>query len=173
MRPHITLLISAAAALGAPAVAGAWPSNGAAHTTLGAAGQPRAAAAAIPCSKTAIARIVGVDRRLSESITTVRCADLTGDGRRDVAWTKFGGGSGGDVQWGIVYHRGGTRAIVRFNDRERYHSLRIRDRRVLIASAVYAAGDPGCCPSGTRTESTRWNGSRFVKRVVSVKRKAR
>jgi hypothetical protein len=127
------------------------------------------AAASIPCSKAAIARIVTLDR--FESITTIRCADLTGDGRRDVAWSKSGGGSGGDVQWGVVYERAGKRRVARFSGHTHYHALRIRGRRVLIDSPVYRPADPNCCPTGgTRTEALTWNGSRFVKRLFAIRR---
>jgi hypothetical protein len=126
------------------------------------------AAAAIPCSKAAVAGIVHLGR--FESITTVRCADLTGDGLRDVAWSKAGGGSGGDVQWGVVYERGGRRVVARFSGHTHYARLRIRGRRVLIDSPVYRPEDPNCCPTGgTRTESATWSGRRFVKRLVTVR----
>jgi hypothetical protein len=125
------------------------------------------AGAAIPCSRAAIGAIVGLQR--FESITRVRCADLTGDGRPDVAWSKSGGGSGGDVQWGVVYERAGQRRVVRFGGHTHYAHLRLRDGRVLIDSPVYHPADPNCCPTGgTRTESARWNGSRFVKRLVAI-----
>jgi hypothetical protein len=127
------------------------------------------AAAATACSKAAVARIVHLGR--FESITAVRCADLTGDGRRDVAWSKSGGGSGGDVQWGVVYERRGQRRVARFSGHTHYVHLRIRGRRVLIDSPIYRPEDPNCCPTGgTRTESATWNASRFVKRLVAVKR---
>jgi hypothetical protein len=125
-------------------------------------------AAAIPCSKAAIGGIVGLDRY--ESITAIRCADLTGDGRRDVAYSKSFGGSGGDLQWGVVYERGGMRRIARFTGHTHYNHLRIRGRRVLIDTPIYNPPDPNCCPTGgTRTESATWNGRRFVKRLVAIK----
>ncbi len=128
-----------------------------------------AASASVPCSKAAIKKIVRLDR--FESITTIRCADLTGDGRRDVAYSKSGGGSGGDVQWGVVYERRGRRVIVRFTGHTHYARLRLKGRRVLIDSPRYEPADPNCCPSaGSRTESATWNGRRFVKRLVSVRR---
>jgi hypothetical protein len=125
------------------------------------------AAASVPCSKAAIAKIVRLHRY--ESITTIRCADLTGDGRGDVAYSKSGGGSGGDVQWGVVYERAGDRRIARFAGHLHYDKLRLKGRRVLIDSPRYKPSDPNCCPSlGTRTESATWNGRRFVKRLVAV-----
>ena len=126
------------------------------------------ASAAVPCSKAAIARIVHLDR--FESITAIRCAELTGDGRTDVAYSKSGGGSGGDVQWGVVYERGGARRIARFAGHTHYAGLRIRGRRVLIDSPRYRPADPNCCPSaGSRTESASWNGHRFVERLVAIR----
>lgn len=130
---------------------------------------PSPAAASIPCSKAAIAKIVRLDR--FESITTIRCADLTGDGRSDVAYSKSGGGSGGDVQWGVVYERAGDRRIARFSGHLHYANLRLKGMRLLIDSPRYKPSDPNCCPSlGIRTESATWNGRRFVKRLVAVKR---
>ena len=124
--------------------------------------------AATGCSKAQIRGIVGLDR--FESISAVRCYDLTGDGVRDIAYSKNGGGSGGDVQWGIVYHRGGKRRIARFTGHTHYINLRIRSRKVFIDSPIYHPGDPNCCPTGgTRTESASWNGTRFVKRLVAIK----
>jgi hypothetical protein len=126
------------------------------------------AAGAIPCSKAAVARSVHLGR--FESITSVRCADLTGDGHRDVAWSKSGGGSGGDVLWGVLYERAGRREVARFSGQTHYGGLRIRGRRVLIDSPVYRPEDPNCCPTaGMRTESATWNGRRFVKRLVAVR----
>jgi hypothetical protein len=128
------------------------------------------ASAAVPCSKAAIAGIVHLGRY--ETITAIRCAELTRDGRRDVAYSKSGGGSGGDVQWGVVYERGGARRIARFAGHTHYARLRIRGRRVLIDSPRYRPADPNCCPSaGTRTESASWNGRRFVKRLVAVRQR--
>jgi len=127
------------------------------------------AAASIPCSKAAIAKIVRLDRY--ESITTIRCVDLTGDGRSDVAYSKSGGGSGGDVQWGVVYEPAGDRRIARFTGHLHYANLRVNGRRVLIDSPRYKPSDPNCCPSlGSRTESATWNGRRFVKKLVAVTR---
>ena len=131
------------------------------------------AVAAIPCSKAAVAKIVHVDKSRQEAISDVRCADLTGDGRRDVAWTKFGGGSGGDLSWGVIYERHG-RKVVRFEGRSRYHNLRIRGRKVLIDSPIYRPGDSNANPTGgIRVESATWNGRRFVKRLALVKASGR
>jgi len=127
------------------------------------------AAAAIPCSKAAVAKIVHVDTQRQEAITDLRCADLTGDGRRDAAWTKFAGGSGGALSWGIVYEHNG-RKVARFEGHSRYYSLRIRGRRVLVDSPIYRPGDVNANPTGgTRVESATWNGRRFVKRLVFVR----
>lgn len=120
------------------------------------------------CSKAHVGKIVGLDR--FESITAVRCADLTGDGRRDVAWSMSGGGSDGDVQWGVVYERAGQRRVARFTGHTHYNNLRIRNRRVLVDSPIYRPGDPNCCPTGgTRVESATWTGRRFVKRLAAIK----
>lgn len=130
------------------------------------------AAAAIPCSKSAVAKIVHVDTQRQEAITDLRCADLTGDGRRDAAWTKFAGGSGGALSWGIVYEHNG-RKVARFHGHSRYYNLRIRGRRVLVDSPIYRPGDVNANPTGgTRIESATWNGRRFVKRLVFVRRTA-
>jgi hypothetical protein len=126
------------------------------------------AAASVPCSKTAIAKLITHDR--FESITTVLCADLDGNGTRDTAWTLGSGGSGGDIEWGIVYERGAKRHIAHFTGHTHYLKPRIKGRRLLIDSPRYKPSDPNCCPSlGTRTESATWNGKRFVKRLVAVR----
>jgi len=126
------------------------------------------AVAAIACSKATVGRIVHLDR--FQAISQVRCADLNGDGRRDAAWTRSGGGSGGDLWWGVVYERNGSRKVARFDGYSHYFNLRIRGRRVLIDSPIYRPGDVNANPTGgTRTESATWNGSRFVKRLVSSK----
>lgn len=126
------------------------------------------AAAHVPCSKAAITKIVKPDR--SESISAITCGDVTGNGRRDVAWTLSSGGSGGNIEWGVVYERKGTRRIVRFTGFTHYNTLRMKGRRVLVDSPIYTLGDANCCPTGgTRTESAFWTGKRFIKRVIATK----
>lgn len=126
------------------------------------------AAASIPCTKAAISKVIKHDR--FESISTVLCADLDGNGTRDAAWTLGSGGSGGDVEWGIVYERAGKRHIAHFMGHTHYLNPRIKGRRLLIDSPRYRPADPNCCPTlGMRTESATWNGKRFVKRLVAVR----
>jgi hypothetical protein len=126
------------------------------------------AAAHVPCSKAAITKIVKPNR--FESISSIACGDVTNNGRRDVAYTLSSGGSGGNIEWGVVYERKRTRRIARFTGFSHYNMLRIKGPRVLVDSPIYTIGDPNCCPTGgTRTESAFWTGKRFIKRVIATK----
>lgn len=161
LTPSIALLSVLAAALVAPVAA---PATG--ETTRSQAAQ---SLPGVPCGKHSIARIIGIP---AQSIRQIRCADVTRDGRRDVAWIS-GTRNGDPKEWGVVYMRTWEYRVARYGGRgESYFNLRIRGRSVLVDSSVRRASDPGCCPSGgRRTESATWTGTRFVKRVVSIQRR--
>jgi len=137
------------------------------------AGAPATASApAVPqCVDHRVADALSATRH---SVFAIRCADFTGEGVRDVAYMKIADGERPRalvVEWGVVYSTGGGIEIARFTGHARYRNLRVRGRRVLIDSPILRPGGLLAPPtSGVRTEEARWNGTRFVRRLVRLDR---
>jgi len=85
----------------------------------------------------------------------VICHDLTGDGRRDMAFAIASGGTGGAFKF-AVYRRTRSRSgrlgrrfskvIERgFGSKTQ---LRRRGRRLQVFNPIFRDGDPNCCPTG-------------------------
>jgi hypothetical protein len=120
-----------------------------------------------PCTlaaaKAAAATIVrdrgyaGVDRAI--------CADLTRDGRAELAVTFFSGGTAGDTGWAVFVAAGG-RWRVTFRQLQAYKvGLYTRAGDLVEVQPVYRKSDPNCCPTGGFEQRRfHWDGRRF--RVV-------
>jgi hypothetical protein len=95
--------------------------------------------------------------------------DATGDGAADALVFESVGGSGACGTWRLLALAPGADAQTYDRD--------LCDASVEFASgpsglrvieSIFAPGDAHCCPSGTRTTSLAWTGSRW--RVISVDR---
>jgi hypothetical protein len=123
--------------------------------------------AAPPCNKRAArqelathglldAGFVGVDRLI--------CRDFTGDGRRDMAFTRAVTGSAGTIGWGIFIadKRRWRLALVR--EDETQVGIKADGRELLRSRPIHRPGDANCCPTGGATiEAYRFEGGRFAK----------
>jgi len=76
------------------------------------------------------------------------CADLDGDGRVDMAFSVFSGGTAGDTAW-VALRRTATGWRVVYRDLQDYKlSLKREGDDVVVTTPVYRKNDPNCCPSG-------------------------
>jgi hypothetical protein len=93
-------------------------------------------------------------------VDTLICHDLTGDGRSDMAFTIFSGGTAGDIAW-VVLRRtaaGGWR-VVSFQRNAYKVGLRRVGVDLVESQPVYRTNDPNCCPTGGFDHRRfRWNG---------------
>jgi hypothetical protein len=92
----------------------------------------------------------------------VICADLTRDGRTDMAVTIASGGTAGDIAF-VVFRRVGARwkvSLVRSGYKLGLYRV---DGDLVSSQPVYRKSDPNCCPTGG-FDHTRWhwNGTRFA-----------
>ncbi len=87
------------------------------------------------------------------------CADLDGDGRTDMAFSVFSGGTAGDTAW-VALRSTATGWKLVYRDLQDYKVALKRDGRdVVETTPVYRANDPNCCPSGGFDHRRfRWNG---------------
>lgn len=76
------------------------------------------------------------------------CADLTGDGVRDLAATIFSGGTAGDTAW-VVFRADGSRWRLAYRQLHAYKVGLFRSGRDMIESQpIYKKNDANCCPTG-------------------------
>jgi len=92
----------------------------------------------------------------------VICADLTRDGRTDMAVTLASGGTAGDIGF-VVFRRVGAGwkvSLVRSGYKLGLYRV---DGDLVSSQPVYRKNDPNCCPTGG-FDHTRWhwNGTRFA-----------
>jgi hypothetical protein len=92
----------------------------------------------------------------------VICADLTRDGRTDMAVTLASGGTAGDIGF-VVFRRlgpGWKVSLVRSGYKLGLYRV---DGDLVSSQPVYRTNDSNCCPTGG-FDHTRWhwNGTRFV-----------
>jgi hypothetical protein len=97
----------------------------------------------------------GVDRLI--------CHDLTGDGRVDMAFTVFSGGTAGDTAW-VVMRKTARGWTVGFAELHAYKvGLSRRGASLVESQPVYRKDDPNCCPTGGFDHRRlRWTGRRFA-----------
>jgi len=97
-----------------------------------------------------------------KSVDGVICADLTRDGRQDVAVTIASGGTAGDI--GVAVFRStpsGWKVALAFDGYKL--GLKRAGSDLVSTQPIYRKSDTNCCPTGG-FDHTRyhWNGSRFV-----------
>ena len=92
-------------------------------------------------------------------VDTLLCGDFTRDGRVDMAFTVFSGGTAGDTAW-VVLQRTRSGWRVAFKDLRTYKVRVQRTGTELVETTpVYGQDDPNCCPSGGFDHRRfRWNG---------------
>jgi hypothetical protein len=103
----------------------------------------------------------GKFRVVPESITTAICFDFTRDGRRDVAFAIWTGGSAQNVAWAVLVKTPvGWRVAL---TRRGYHfGLQRVGRELVMIQPVYKRDDPNCCPTGGFDKyAYGWTGKRF------------
>jgi hypothetical protein len=119
-------------------------------------------------------RVVDALHASPDSVMAIRCADLTGEGVRDVAYVKRADGDhppGSVIEWGIVYSTGNGIQVARFTGHVRYRNLRVRGQRLLVDSPIVRPDESAYRPTGAvRTEDARWDGTQFVRRLVRIDR---
>jgi hypothetical protein len=98
-----------------------------------------------------------------QGVDRVICADLTGDGKPELAVTFFSGGTAGDTGW-AVFVGGSGRWRVALERLDGYKvGLYVRRGELVDSQPVYLKDDPNCCPSGGFDHrGFRWNGHRFL-----------
>jgi hypothetical protein len=101
--------------------------------------------------------------RYGGGVDTLICRDLTGDGKLDMAFTVFSGGTAGDTAW-VVLRQSGEGWRVAFRQLDVYKVGLTRAGRDLVESMpVYRRNDANCCPSGGFDHRRlHWNGRTFV-----------
>ena len=101
--------------------------------------------------------------RYGGGVDTLICHDFTGDGRVDMAFTIFSGGTAGDTAW-VVLRRTSTGWRVAYRQLSAYKVALTRAGSDLVETQpVYRKNDPNCCPSGGFDHRRlRWNGRTFA-----------
>lgn len=92
------------------------------------------------------------------------CADLTGDGKQEVAIAIASGGTADDVGY-AVYQRVASRwAVVLKGNGYKLGLVRVGEELDLdLSQPVYKKSDPNCCPTGGFDYTRfRYLGHRFV-----------
>ena len=99
----------------------------------------------------------------------VETADATGDGEADALVFESVGGSGACGTWRLIALAAGA-DVVTYERDLCDATMRISSRPVglRVMELVFGPDDPHCCPSGSRTATLEWNGSRW--RVTAVDR---
>jgi hypothetical protein len=93
-------------------------------------------------------------------VDTLICHDFDGDGRVDMAFTVFSGGTAGDTAW-VALRRTATGWTIAYRRLQVYKVVLRRAGSDLVETQpVYLKGDPNCCPTGGFDHRRlRWNGA--------------
>jgi hypothetical protein len=119
--------------------------------------QPAVAKAQV-LSQHALRPLVAIVRN-GGGVDTLLCHDFTGDGRDDMAFTIFSGGTAGDIAW-VALRRTATGWRVDYFRRNGYKiGLRRVGDDLVESQPVYKRNDPNCCPTGGFDHRRlRWSG---------------
>ena len=122
------------------------------------------ARAAVSTTKVVYPNLASSTSRVKPSeLSTVICFDFTGDGRRDIAFSVFSGGTAGDIAWGILVGTGDVGMIVAITRSGYKLNLKRTGRNAVVTQPVYKADDPNCCPTaGFDHVAYRWSGKSFA-----------
>ena len=96
-------------------------------------------------------------------VATLLCGDFTRDGRLDMTFTVFSGGTAGDTAW-VALRRTPTGWRVAHRELQVYKvGLRRAGDDLVETQPVYRKNDPNCCPTGGFDHRRfHWNGRAFV-----------
>lgn len=121
------------------------------------------ARAAVKTTKVTIKSLAGDPMRVEPYyVAEAICFDFTGDGRRDIAFTVWSGGTAGDIAW-VALVRGARGWNVAVTDSGYKLGLRRIERDVVVTRPIYRRTDANCCPTGGFDHyAYRWNGKRFA-----------
>jgi hypothetical protein len=92
--------------------------------------------------------------------------DVTGDGLGDALVFENTGGSGACGTWSVIALAPGADGPTYTKDLcDATLQISMRPVGIRLVESIYGPTDPHCCPSGVRTSTLQWNGSRW--RVTS------
>jgi hypothetical protein len=101
--------------------------------------------------------------RPREQVLAIRpqTGDLTGDGADDLLTFEETGGTGACGRWRVLAQTG--QGMEQILERETCDTtIDVSPRgTLLVREAVFAPGDPHCCPSSVRLTTLRWTGERW------------
>jgi hypothetical protein len=96
-------------------------------------------------------------------VDTLICHDFTRDGRTDVAFTIFSGGTAGDIAWVALRRTSDGWRVAVFRRNLYKVGLRRAGDELVETQPVYRANDPNCCPTGGFDHRRfRWAKSAFA-----------
>lgn len=96
----------------------------------------------------------------------VDTGDVTGDGLGDALVFENTGGSGACGTWSVIALSPAADGPTYTKDLcDATVQISMRPVGIRLIESIYAPTDPHCCPSGVRTSTLQWNGSRW--RVTS------
>jgi hypothetical protein len=96
----------------------------------------------------------------------VDTGDVTGDGLGDALVFENTGGSGACGTWSVIALSPGADGPTYTKDLcDATVQISMRPVGIRVIESIYGPTDPHCCPSGVRTSTLQWNGSRW--RVTS------
>lgn len=120
-----------------------------------------APACTFPAAQQATAAIIR--RHGYAGVDSVRCADLTRDGKRDLVATFASGGTAGDTGWVILTATGRRWKVLIVQPQAYKVGVRIQAGDAIELQPIYRKNDPNCCPTGgVQHRRFHWNGTRFV-----------
>jgi hypothetical protein len=92
--------------------------------------------------------------------------DATGDGEADALVSESLGGSGACGRWQVIALSPAGDAPIYTKDLcDGSIEISAKPVGIRLIESIYGPGDPHCCPSGIRTSTLGWNGTRW--RVTS------
>jgi hypothetical protein len=121
------------------------------------------ARAAVKTTKVLAPNLAGGRTRVTpRDVAFAICFDFTRDGRRDIAFTVYSGGTAGDIAWVVLLRQPASWQVAGFGGGYKLGLARI-GRDVVVTQPVYKKNDPNCCPTGGFDhQAYRWNGVRFA-----------
>lgn len=89
-----------------------------------------------------------LDRESFQGVGRLICEDLTGDGVKDMAFTRSSTGSAGIVGWGAFVADDGEWKLEFIREDDVKVGIKAEGGQILRSVPVSLPDDPNCCPSG-------------------------